>query len=97
MGRSGFFHRIAHGPQRGANPFFDGGVIERTVEHLVDRTAGLDGPGQQMSDVFRRWAKHLGVQKSPGDRIDVDIEAATAAPDNASAACADDHNIGLSC
>ena len=59
MGWIGFFHCIARSPQRGAKSFFNDGVIERTVGHLLDSAAGLDGPGQQMSDVFRRRADHF--------------------------------------
>jgi hypothetical protein len=39
-------------------------MIERHLQHLLDRQARLHGPGQQVADVLAARADHLGAQES---------------------------------
>ena len=60
-------HLFCETAQRGAQPFFNGGVVIGHLQHFKHRHLPLDGPRQQMREVFSVRCRQFRAEKGIGN------------------------------
>jgi hypothetical protein len=70
--------------KRGAQPFLNDRMIEGSFEQFGDGEPALDRPGEEMSEMFRRWTEDFGAKQQPARPIAIDAQQSPVEPQYAS-------------